>query len=316
MASLQDQLNREAREHASLAAELEARRDGLRRQVKEKDESSSELKRQVNKLEAQNRTVQNEKGKLERVLQARDADRAKRREDVERWNAKLARTEEELQRLKAERERVQRAAEEKVDAARGKVAREQALMKSLDEEIKTKGSTIKKMEEERRRLQGDDSEENKVLCQIDRERDAMWERKLANLRSHYTSLIAVFHHAQTQYHEAQEHLHWVTTQRAAAASAAAVAAAAAAAATATASPTLGLTPASSSLGLALDAAATRPLVRTPVSSLRARRRHGGSFTDTGTNPAVPETSTAGPTSTSLFASPFAGGATNYLSFPA
>ncbi|KAI5289123.1 hypothetical protein KEM54_004372 [Ascosphaera aggregata] len=246
MDALQDQLEREAREHNALVLELEERRDELKKQVKEKDEISSDLKRQVNKLEAQNRTVQNEKSKHERILQQRDVERAKRREDVERWNAKLARMEEELQQLKDQRGRIEDKTKSRISELREKVTREQNDMKSLDEEIKTKGGRIKKMEEERRRLEGDDSEENRELDQLERERDSMWERKLANLRSHYTSLIAVFTQAQAQYHEAQEHLKWVSSQRA------------------TAPIPLPSVPA-----LDLD------VQRTPVSSMR--NRHGGSF---------------------------------------
>ncbi|KAI5298300.1 hypothetical protein KEM56_004163, partial [Ascosphaera pollenicola] len=284
MDALQDQLEREAKEHSALAAELEERRDELKKQVKEKDEVSSDLKRQVNKLEAQNRTVQNEKSKHERILQQRDADRAKRREDVERWNARLARMEQELQHLKEERERIENKTETRISELRKKITEEQTGMKSLDDEIKTKGGRIKKMEEERRRLEGDDSEENREFDQLERERDSMWEKKLANLLSHYTSLLAVFTQAQAQYHEAQEHLKWVTAQRANAAI-----------------PPL---PAVSALDLDV-------VQRTPMSSMR--NRHGGSFASNSSPVAFPLADTS-----SLFNSTFANSPTfpgaNYLTF--
>lgn len=283
MDSLQDQLEREAKEHSILAAELEERRDELRKQVKEKDEISSDLKRQVNKLEAQNRTVQNEKSKHERILQQRDADRAKRREDVERWNSKLARMEEELQHLKEERERIENKTESRISELRKKITEEQAGMKSLDEEIKTKGGKIKKMEEERRRLEGDDSEENKEFDQLERERDSMWEKKLANLRSHYTSLIAVFTQAQAQYHEAQEHLKWVTAQRASVP-----------------------VPLPSVSALELD------VQRTPMSSMR--NRHGGSFASNSSPVAFPLADTSSLFNSTFSNSPTFSGA-NYLTFP-
>ncbi|KZZ98059.1 fibronectin type III domain-containing protein [Ascosphaera apis ARSEF 7405] len=283
MDSLQDQLEREAKEHSVLAAELEERRDELRKQVKEKDEISSDLKRQVNKLEAQNRTVQNEKSKHERILQQRDADRAKRREDVERWNSKLARMEEELQHLKEERERIENKTESRISELRKKITEEQAGMKSLDEEIKTKGGKIKKMEEERRRLEGDDSEENKEFDQLERERDSMWEKKLANLRSHYTSLIAVFTQAQAQYHEAQEHLKWVTAQRASVP-----------------------VPLPSVSALELD------VQRTPMSSMR--NRHGGSFASNSSPVAFPLADTSSLFNSTFSNSPTFSGA-NYLTFP-
>ncbi|KAL1953338.1 hypothetical protein VTO42DRAFT_2992 [Malbranchea cinnamomea] len=211
--NLDKQIYQEEKEHESLMKELEEQRNELRQRVKEKDEASGDLRKHVSKLESVNRTAQNERNKRERLLQQKEAERQKRKEDIIRWEAKLVEIKEEQSKVRKEKARIEEDAAKRMDECRAKIANEQAEMKALDEDIKVKGSRIKQMEDERRRLEGGDNEEERELDRLEKERERLWEVKLANLRAQYASLISVHAQAQQQYFEAQERLKWVTANR-------------------------------------------------------------------------------------------------------
>lgn len=190
------QINDEEEEHNASLKELEKQRDELKQRVKEKDEASGDLKKHVNKLESVNRTVQSEKTKRERLLQQKEAERKKRRDDIVRWQEQIAQMSKDIARVREEKSRIEEEAAKRTSEIRSKIASEQAEMKSLDEEIQDKGGRIKKLEEERKKLQEGDGEDGKELDRIDTERARQWEIKLSNLHAQYAALVNL--HAQVR----------------------------------------------------------------------------------------------------------------------
>ncbi|KAG2415067.1 hypothetical protein HFD88_006258 [Aspergillus terreus] len=203
----------EEEEHIALLKELEKQRDELKKRVKEKDEASGDLKKQVYKLESVNRSVQSEKAKRERLLQQKESERQKRKDDIVRWQEKVVRMATDATHAKEEKARVEEEGKKRADAVREKIAKEQAEMKVIDDEIQDKGGRVKKLEEERKNNQGPDGEDGKELDRIDNERARQWELKLSNLHTQYASLVSLHAQVQQQYQEAQEHFKWLTTQR-------------------------------------------------------------------------------------------------------
>ncbi|EAS32218.3 fibronectin type III domain-containing protein [Coccidioides immitis RS] len=211
--TLDKQICQEEKEYESLLRELEDQRNELRQRVKEKDEASGDLRKHVNKLESVNRSVQSERSKRERLLQQKEAEKKKRSDDVVRWDEGISEMRKMLETLQNEKAQIEDESEKRIAEYRTKISQEQVEMKSLEDDIKVKGSRIKMLEEERRLLEGGDNEETQELDRLERERDRRWEVKMANLRAQYTSLINVHTQAQQQYYEAQERLKWITTQR-------------------------------------------------------------------------------------------------------
>lgn len=209
--SLDTQIRQEEKEHETTIKDLEEQRNDLKQRVKEKDEASGDLRKHVSKLESVNRTAQGDKNKRERQLQQREAERQKRKEDIDRWETKMREMQEEVAKINGEKTRVEEKATKRMDEYRGKISDEQTEMKNLDEDIQVKGSRLKQLEDERRRIQGGDNEEEKEFDRLERERDRLWEIKLTNLRAQYASLISVHAQAQQQYFEAQERIKWVTS---------------------------------------------------------------------------------------------------------
>ncbi|PGH35345.1 hypothetical protein GX50_01809 [[Emmonsia] crescens] len=211
--TLEKQICMEEKEHELMLRELEEQRNELRQRVKEKDEASGDLRRHVNRLESINRTVQSEKSKRERLLQQKEAERQKRKEDIIRWDEQLVAMHGKISRAKEEKAQIESEASKQVNEYRSKITYEQAEMKTLDEDIKVKGSRIKDMEEERRRLEGDDTDDGRELDRLEKEKDHAWEVKLGALRTQYASLINAHSQVQQHYQEAQERLRWATSQR-------------------------------------------------------------------------------------------------------
>ncbi|RMZ40117.1 hypothetical protein AFCA_003461 [Aspergillus flavus] len=202
----------EEEEHIALLKELEKQRDDLRKRVKEKDEASGDLKKHVYKLESVNRTVQSEKAKRERLLQQKESERKKRKDDIVRWRERTSRMTADAAQAREEKARIEEDGKKRADEVREKIAKEQAEMKVIDDEIQDKGGRVKKLEEERQGHQGPDSEDGKELDRIDNERARQWEIKLSNLHARYATLVNIHAQAQQQYQEAQERLKWLTTQ--------------------------------------------------------------------------------------------------------
>ncbi|GAB1212378.1 hypothetical protein ATERTT37_001516 [Aspergillus terreus] len=211
--TMEKQAADEEEEHIALLKELEKQRDELKKRVKEKDEASGDLKKQVYKLESVNRSVQSEKAKRERLLQQKESERQKRKDDIVRWQEKVVRMATDATHAKEEKARVEEEGKKRANAVREKIAKEQAEMKVIDDEIQDKGGRVKKLEEERKNNQGPDGEDGKELDRIDNERARQWELKLSNLHTQYASLVSLHAQVQQQYQEAQEHFKWLTTQR-------------------------------------------------------------------------------------------------------
>lgn len=184
----------EEEEHIALLKELEKQRDDLRKRVKEKDEASGDLKKHVYKLESVNRTVQSEKAKRERLLQQKESERKKRKDDIVRWRERTSRMTVDAAQAREEKARIEEDGKKRADEVREKIAKEQAEMKVIDDEIQDKGGRVKKLEEERQGHQGPDSEDGKELDRIDNERARQWEIKLSNLHARYATLVNI--HAQ------------------------------------------------------------------------------------------------------------------------
>lgn len=189
--TLDRQICQEEKEYETLLRELEDQRNELRQRVKEKDEASGDLRKHVNKLESVNRSAQSERSKREKLLQQKEAEKRKRSEDMIRWDEGIAEMRKTSDLLQNEKAQLEEESAKRVEEHRSKISHEQSEMKRLEDDIKGKGSRIKVLEEERRRLEGGDNEETKELDRLERERDRRWEVKMANLRAQYTSLINV-----------------------------------------------------------------------------------------------------------------------------
>ncbi|KAL4917856.1 hypothetical protein BDW62DRAFT_201408 [Aspergillus aurantiobrunneus] len=211
---VEKQTTDEEEEHIALLKDLEKQRDELKKRVKEKDEASGDLKKHVNKLESVNRTVQSEKTKRERVLQQKEADRRKRKNDLARWQEQIVQMAADATQARQEKARLEEEGKKRADEVRENIAKEQAEMRTIDEEIQDKGGRVKKLEDDRKGHTEADGEDGNELDRIDNERARQWEIKLSHLQARYATLVSLHSQAQQHYQEAQDRLKWLTSQRA------------------------------------------------------------------------------------------------------
>jgi hypothetical protein len=184
------QITEEDEDHGAVLKGLEKQRDQLKQRVKIKDEASGDLKKHVSKLESVNRNVQSEKTKRERLLQQKEAEKKKRKGDIMRWKKQIAQIGKDINRAQEDKSRIKEDSAKQAGDIREKIIGEQTEMKAIDEEIQEKGGRIKKLEEERRRLEGGENEDgNSELDRIDTERARQWEIRLGNLQTRYATLV-------------------------------------------------------------------------------------------------------------------------------
>lgn len=188
------QVTDEEEEHIALLKDLEKQRDEMKKRVREKDEASNDLRKHVYKLESVNRSVQSEKTKRERLLQQKEAERQKRKNDIVRWQEQIAKMVADAEHAKEEKARFEEQKRKRTEDVREKIAKEQAEMRGIDDDIQSKGGRVKKLEEERKGHQGGDSEDGKELDRIDNDRARQWEFKLGHLQARYAALVNI--HAQ------------------------------------------------------------------------------------------------------------------------
>ena len=150
-------------------AELGAERDCLRHCLREKEEASSELRRHGNHLDKLNRMAQSKKAAKEKILLQKRSERQKMKDEINSWNQEtidLGRT---VDKMFAEKTNLISMHEVELTDVQRRNTSDQSSIKSLEEDIHTKGIQIKEIEERRGKLgpfspqQDESTKENEKL---------------------------------------------------------------------------------------------------------------------------------------------------------
>lgn len=154
------QVDDEDREHLTTIADLSKDRDRLKQTLKEKEDSVVELKRHTGHLEKTNRSAQSKKAMKERILQQKKAERQKVIEDIGHWDEDIASMHQESERMALEKEQIIVAKDEHVVEVRTQISIDQGDIRSLEDDIRTKGIQIKLMEKDREGSDGHDYDQD------------------------------------------------------------------------------------------------------------------------------------------------------------
>ena len=194
-------------------AELTKERDGLKQELKEKEEASSELRRHGNHLDKLNRTAQSRKAAKEKQLQQKKADRQKLKDDTARWDREIIEMKRDAENMEREKADVSTARNKEVADIRKNIADDVAVIKMLEEEIRIKGVQIKSMERSRQKMSSGGNEEHE-RSGSERENDQEWETKLQAIQAQLGSFWQAVQHSELERQQAEEHLNWWLTKRA------------------------------------------------------------------------------------------------------
>lgn len=182
------QAKEEDEEELQQKDELVKERDELKAEAMEKERASRNLKREVNTMERQNTAAQNERSKQERLLEKKKQDHKKLKDDVVRWVREAEEMRLDVDRIQQEKEEHLKQVEAEKETLRKRQAEEAAVIKSLDDEVKEKGTEIKKLERTMKNNSPDNAEpEVNIVQQMqqDAESTRQWAMQYTQLQQEY-----------------------------------------------------------------------------------------------------------------------------------
>lgn len=186
---LDKQILEEELDFKDSTANLIRERDQLKQTLREREEASNELKKQGNLTFKQQKVAQSRKAQKERLLSERNAERQKTKEEISKWSQEIMKMRQDIEDMSREQADVTSSKDRAMAEVKTAVAEDQAVIKSLEEDIRATGSRIKTMQEDRERA-SDGGEEELVLAAQEREGDQAWEAHAQSIQIHINTLIA------------------------------------------------------------------------------------------------------------------------------
>lgn len=168
---------------------LTRERDQLKQTLKEREEASNEIKKQGNLAFKQQKTAQSRKAQKERLLNEKKAERQKTKEEISKWKDEIMDMRQDVEDMSREQADVISSKDRGIADVRTAIAEDQAVIKSLEEDIRATGSKIKAMQEDREKM-SDGGEEESMLAAQEKEGDQAWEAHAQSIQIHINTLIA------------------------------------------------------------------------------------------------------------------------------
>ncbi|KAI6244436.1 hypothetical protein HI914_07568 [Erysiphe necator] len=177
-------------------------RDKKKLILKEKEKASEKLKKEVNHAERLNRQAQMRKSQKEKILKEKLAERLKMKDDMKRWKREIEEMKVERGLWREEREKAEKNDQINVTELKQEIKKCQTSLNIIEEEIRLKGSQIKKLEKNRKRLST--CENGKELRLRDEHEDREWDStekalsaKLNTKSQQLRELASCLHQQQT-----------------------------------------------------------------------------------------------------------------------
>lgn len=180
------QILEEDQDSKSAMTDLIKERDSLKQILKEKEEASSELRKHGNYLDKLNRTAQSKKAAKEKVLHQKVAERQKMRDEITQWDKEIGEMVKDTSDMMSEKAGITAAKEDEIARVRKGICEDQALIKSLEEEIRIKGIQIKAIEREREKP--DEALHEEYEQRRTKKENEHWEAKVQTTQAHLTTL--------------------------------------------------------------------------------------------------------------------------------
>ena len=171
---LEKQIQEEEAQSKRTIVEMTAERDRLRQHLKEKEDSNADLRKQNNILEKIHRQAQSKKAQTELFLAQKKAERQKMKEELVKWDIEIMDLRQGTRNLINQKADVMRANDANAHEMRKDIAKEQAVIRALEEDIHAKGVEIKTLEKDREQF-SDGCDEEHQLAKKDRDDEEGWE---------------------------------------------------------------------------------------------------------------------------------------------
>ncbi|KAF2713673.1 hypothetical protein K504DRAFT_462184 [Pleomassaria siparia CBS 279.74] len=212
---VEKQIQDEDDEFQTTKASLLEKRDEKRSALKEKEDASRDLRKEVASLDRANAAAQARRTQQEKVLRQKEAERQKLKDDVARWGREAGELRDAAEEIKMERAQYESSSEDRIQALKDKYAEQIQINKGLEEIIREKGTQIKLLEEERKRLEeseeGDEAQDGPD--NLEAEEDRHWMANLNLLQQRYAHAWALFNEAERVNQEASSRLQYLQQRR-------------------------------------------------------------------------------------------------------
>ncbi len=205
--------NEEELESRRHLAELTKERDRMKQELKEKEDVNSELRKHGNHLDRVYRAAQSRKTAKEKQLQQKKAERQKLKDDTERWARETADMKRDTEEMVEETARVVASSEKEVAEIRKGSAEDHATIKTLEEEIRIKGSQIKELEKEQEKIKNGGNHDL-ARGRLGQENDQIWETKMQELQAQLGALWQTVQQMELEKQRADADLAWWVEKRA------------------------------------------------------------------------------------------------------
>ncbi|ORY14137.1 hypothetical protein BCR34DRAFT_560705 [Clohesyomyces aquaticus] len=212
---MERQIKEEEDEFLASKGSLLEKRDEKKAALKEKEDASRDLRKEVATLERTNAAAQTKRTQQERVLRQKEAERKKLKDDVARWGREAGELRAAADKIEIDRTAFEAESAKKIQALKDKHAEDIQTNKSLEDVIREKGTQIKLLEEERKKLEegeegvdAQDGNEND-----EKEEDRQWMIRLDALQRQYAHAWSVFTEAERINQEASNRLAFLQQRR-------------------------------------------------------------------------------------------------------
>ncbi|KAH7112459.1 hypothetical protein B0J11DRAFT_542382 [Dendryphion nanum] len=212
---VEKQIQDEDEEFRTSKVSLVQKRDEKKTALKEKEDASRELRKEVATLERANASAQARRTNQERLLRQKEAERQKLKDDVGKWAREIVEFKGAAESVEKERADYKSTAEQRIQALKDKYADEIQTNKVLEEAVREKGTQIKVLEEERKRLEEDedtgDAQDGTETVEADEDR--RWMATLTALQQRYAHAWSLFNEAERANQEANSRLVFLQQRR-------------------------------------------------------------------------------------------------------
>ena len=181
------QIHEEEQESKQTMIKLLKDRDQLKHLLKNKEDVSSDLRKHGNHLDKLNRNAQSRKAAKEKLLIQKRVERQKMKGEITRWDNERLEMGEKVDEMHDDKASIIATKDTEVAEVRSRINHDQALIKSLEENIRIKGIQIKVMEGEKEKpyTKGDLEQEHSTNM---KDHDYAWEVKFQTTQAQLASL--------------------------------------------------------------------------------------------------------------------------------
>ncbi|KAF2177694.1 hypothetical protein K469DRAFT_719622 [Zopfia rhizophila CBS 207.26] len=212
---MEKQISDEEDEFQTAKDSLLEKRNEKKMALKEKEDASRDLRKEVASLERANASAQTRRAQQEKLLRQKEAERKKLKDEVSRWGREIGELRAAAGQIEKQRTDHEAAAENQIQALKDKHAEEIQVNKSLEELIREKGTQIKALEEERKKLEEaeDGGEAQDCTETVEAEEDRRWIVTLNALQQRYAQAWSLYTEAERANQEASHRLAFLQQRR-------------------------------------------------------------------------------------------------------